>query len=81
MSAQKLALSASVNSYQRAERKAIMTLSDHGNINLQNKISDAIDANLHRISELKSLIGAMETQNTELAHDNDDFRNGAMDAV
>ena len=67
MSAQKLALSSSLNSYQRAERKAIMNLSDHGNLNLQNKISDALDANINRITQLKSLIASMETQNQELA--------------
>lgn len=58
-----------------------MSISDHGNLNLQNKISDALDANLQRIEELKSLIASMEQSNAELAGANDEFRAGAMDAV
>ena len=81
ISGQKLAISASVNSHQRAQQKAIMRLSDHGNLNLQARIGQALSANLEKIGELKDVIAKQEARNEHLAVSNDSFRHGAMDAV
>lgn len=81
ISGQKLAISASINSHQRAQQKAIMRLSDHGNLNLQARISDALRANLDKIGQLKDVIAKQEARNEHLAVSNDSFRHGAMDAV
>ena len=58
-----------------------MNLSDHGNIKLQTRISEALQTNLQKIAELKDIIADQEVRNELLAESSDNFRVGALDAV
>ena len=60
---------------------AFAKFAEAGNKNLQNKIEQAIKANLNKITGLKDNISKFETENDELAKQNDEFRKGALDGI
>lgn len=60
---------------------AFSKFAEAGNKNLQNKIEQAIKANLNKITGLKDNISKFETENEELAKQNDEFRKGALDGI
>lgn len=81
LSAQRLGMSVCKNSTERAQQKAIANLSNHSNILLQKRISEALAANLAKISQLKDVIAQQEHTNDDLSQQNDSYRNGAFNAV
>ena len=60
---------------------AFAKFNDAGTKRLQDKIEQAIKANLGKIAGLKDIISRTEKENDELAKQNDEFRRGAMDGI
>lgn len=60
---------------------AFSKFNDAGTKRLQDKIEQAIKANLGKIAGLKDIINRTENENDELAKQNDEFRRGAMDGI
>lgn len=50
-------------------------------INLRNKVEEALFSNLQQISQLKEKINLYESHNEVLAEQNDAYREGAMDGI